>query len=95
MTKTKESRKYFDTYFTFQNMTASEALQEQQCQLPYPTAMPLEANCCCKCSAEKDHESCFFLVHMASKGSITHWSLNSNGVSILIIRDNYLLCFLM
>ena len=81
-------------------MTASEALPEQQHQLPYPTTMPLEVDSSCKSSAEKDHKSTsypvhFFLVHMAPKGSIIHCKLNSNGVSILIVRDNYLLCFLM
>lgn len=56
--------------------------------------MSLEVDSCCKSSAEKDHESTsysvnFFLVHMAPKGSIIHYKLNSNRVSILILRDNY------
>jgi len=38
-------------------MTASEALPEQQYQLPYPTTMPLAVDSCSKSCAEKDHES--------------------------------------
>lgn len=79
-------------------MTAPEALPQQQYPLPYPTTMPLEVDSCCKPSAKFTSLPArvnFFLVHVASKGSTMHYKLNSNAVSILIVRDNYLLCFLM
>lgn len=81
-------------------MTSSEALPQQPYQLPYQTTTPLEANSYCRSSAEQDCDSTsyllvLFLAHMDDKGSVIHCPLNSNGASILIRRDNYLLCFLM